>query len=75
MVTPVPARPADFVRETLSVFKGEMTNKGIQCELDIKSSFSILNIDYLLLDPSRINQLLINLLTNSISTYHQIEDI
>jgi len=66
VVTPIPSRPTEFVRETLSVFKAEMLSKDIKCDLDIKPSFATLNVDWLLTDPSRVNQLLINLLTNAI---------
>lgn len=37
------------------------------CELELRS-FDALKVDYLLTDPSRVSQLLINLLTNAIST-------
>jgi signal transduction histidine kinase len=67
VVTAIPSRPADFIRETLSVFKAEMLSKDIRCELEVKPSFATLDVDYLLTDPSRVNQLLINLLTNAIS--------
>lgn len=66
VVTPVPCRPVDFIPETLSVFKAEMASKGIMWELEMASGFKEMNVDWVLTDPSRINQLLINLLTNAI---------
>ena len=66
VITPVPCRPADFISETLAIFKGEMMSKDITYELEIKPSFVAYNVDYVLTDPSRINQLVINILTNAI---------
>lgn len=56
----------DFISETLSIFKGEMSSKDITYELEIKPSFVANKVDYVLTDPSRINQLVINILTNAI---------
>ena len=66
IITPVPSRPTQFIRETLQIFKGEMQSKEIESELQTSSAFAELQIDYVLTDPSRMNQLLINLLTNAI---------
>ena len=66
IITPVPSRPVDFISETLSVFKGEMISKDIACELEITNAFQEINVDTVLTDPSRINQLVINILTNAI---------
>lgn len=60
------AQLTDFISETLSIFKGEMLSKDITCELEIKPSFVANKVDYVLTDPSRINQLVINILTNAI---------
>lgn len=48
------------------MFKSELKSKDITCDLELRS-FDELGIDYLLTDPSRVSQLLINLLTNAIS--------
>lgn len=66
VVTPVPCRPIDFITETFSIFKGEMLAKDIASSLDIRSSLAAHGVDYVLTDPSRVNQLLINLMTNGI---------
>lgn len=57
---------ADFISETLAVFKAEMRSKKISYELKIEPSFAENNVDYVLTDPSRINQVVINMLTNAI---------
>ena len=66
IITPVPSRPTQFIRETLLIFKAEMQSKEIESELQTTSAFAELQVDYVLTDPSRMNQLLINLLTNAI---------
>lgn len=66
VITPVPCRPVEFIKETMSVFKGETQSKDIVLKVDFLPSFKAFDIDYVLTDPSRINQLLINLLTNAI---------
>ena len=66
IITPVPSRPVEFIRETLQIFKGEMQSKSIISEFTTSRAFVDLRVDYVLTDPSRVNQLLINLLTNAI---------
>lgn len=56
----------DFISETFSIFRSEMISKDIEYELEITRAFSAMSIDYVLTDPSRINQLVINILTNAI---------
>lgn len=63
----VPSRPSDFVKDTLHMFKGEMKAKDIACELEMQD-FDDLRVDWVMTDPSRCNQILINLITNAIST-------
>lgn len=43
-----------------------MMSKDIIFEFEIKPSFAANHVDYVLTDPSRINQLVINILTNAI---------
>lgn len=69
MLAPVDAlivTSADFISETLAIFKGEMISKDIVCDFEITPAFVENQVDYILTDPSRINQLVINILTNAI---------
>jgi len=66
VATPVACCPVDFIAETFSIFKTELLAKDISANLDIRPSLAACGVEYVLTDPSRINQLLINLMTNAI---------
>lgn len=65
-IAPVNVEVLSVVRETLSMFQVEMKNADIQIELDLETSFHDLSVDRVYVDPSRLTQVFINLLTNAI---------
>lgn len=67
VITPIPCQPATFVAETLALFRSEFSSKKIDHRLDVSSSFKTMEVDYIVTDPGRVSQLLINLVTNAIS--------
>ncbi|QSZ30259.1 hypothetical protein DSL72_004781 [Monilinia vaccinii-corymbosi] len=65
-ITPVAMRPVEVVELGLKMFAGECQMNSISQNLYVSQSFSDLNIDSVMLDSSRLTQILINLITNAI---------
>ena len=65
-ISPVPIQPNLIMKKLLQMFSAEMQAKGIHAELQIADSVAEFNVDWVQLDPSRLLQVLINLLTNAI---------
>lgn len=63
---PVPTSVETVIHNLLKMIEPELTAGGITRNLEIDPSFQILGIDQVLLDPSRLLQILINLLTNAV---------
>ena len=66
LVTPVDTQPVTVVQRALKMFEGELSTADIAMEFKVDESFQKLNIDWVRLDPSRLLQVLINLMTNAI---------
>jgi CheY-like chemotaxis protein len=66
LVTPTDSQPVVVVQRSLKMFEGELQNADINLNLKIHDSFHKLKVDWVKLDPSRLLQILINLLTNAI---------
>jgi PAS domain S-box-containing protein len=72
LVTPVDVQPVAVVQRALKMFEGELETNDINLELQIEQSYRDIGIDWAKLDPSRLLQVLINLMTNAIKfTYEQ----
>lgn len=69
VVTPVRCQPLRFMKEILKMFSVEMETKDIACTMQVLDGYRQLNIDWVRVDPSRITQVLINLLTNAIKVF------
>ncbi|KAF7872839.1 uncharacterized protein EAF02_008910 [Botrytis sinoallii] len=65
-ITPVSTKPVEVVKLGLRMFAGECQMNTISLNLDIKKSFQELKVDSVMLDSSRLTQVLINLMTNAI---------
>jgi len=65
-VTPVPVDPVKTCVSALKLHEQELEKADIAGEIITDDSYHALDIDRVYLDPSRILQLLINLITNAI---------
>lgn len=65
-VAPTTVDPLEIVREALKMFEVEARRVDIDLQMKVDPSYEHLGLDYLDLDPSRLKQVLINLLTNAL---------
>lgn len=65
-VTPIDEQPVRVVHRTLKMFEAELIAHDIELEFLVDDSFEALGIKWAKLDPSRLRQILINLMTNAI---------
>ncbi|KAF3002539.1 hypothetical protein E8E13_007158 [Curvularia kusanoi] len=65
-ITPTPVKPAELVGSLVEIFEAELKNNSIAHTIFDDQSLARLNVDHLMLDPSRVTQIFINLLTNAI---------
>ncbi|KAJ8114751.1 hypothetical protein OPT61_g3436 [Boeremia exigua] len=65
-ITPTPVKPSKLATSIISIFEAELRSNKIEYSVIDDQSLATLNVDYLLLDPSRVTQVFINLLTNAI---------
>ena len=66
VITPVDAQPESVVKHVVKMFESEARASGVDLFLVIDQSYRDLGIDWVSLDPTRVLQILINLLTNAI---------
>ncbi|GME65863.1 hypothetical protein GTA08_BOTSDO00203 [Neofusicoccum parvum] len=65
-INPVEVQPVALVNDLSKMFNGEYNAAGITQTICVEDSFKSLQVDWVLLDSSRLTQILINLITNSI---------
>lgn len=66
MVTPVSVQPVVVVEKVLKMFETELTSRDILLEFRVEQPYREYGIDWVRLDPSRLRQVVINLMTNAI---------
>ena len=66
LITPVPVQPVAVIHRAMSMFKPEVQAKDIEFSFHAHSSLESLDIDWVNLDPSRLLQITVNLITNAI---------
>lgn len=66
LITPVASQPEQILSRALKMFDSELQAKGIEAHFEVHPSYKELTVDWVSLDPSRVLQVLINLLTNAI---------
>lgn len=65
-VTPVDEQPVRVIQRALKMFESEILANDIEFEFHVDKSFDKYGIKWVRLDPSRLRQILINLMTNAI---------
>lgn len=66
IITPVDVQPVQTIQGSLKMFEVEVQNSDIDLRFQVDPSYSKLQVDWVKLDPSRLLQVLINLVTNAI---------
>ena len=66
LVTPIDTQPEVIAKRTVKMFEGESQTADIQLSVQIDKSYRNLSVDWVRLDPTRLSQVLINLMTNAI---------
>jgi CheY-like chemotaxis protein len=66
LITPVPTQPVAVIQRAMSMFKPEVSAKDIQFNFRPLPSLEKLGIDWVNVDPSRLLQITVNLITNAI---------
>ncbi|KAI1779419.1 hypothetical protein F4818DRAFT_455462 [Hypoxylon cercidicola] len=65
-ITPITVNPIHIAQEAYKMFEVEARRVDIDLTMVVDRSYTELNIEFLDLDPSRLKQVLINLLTNAL---------
>lgn len=66
VITPVPSQPEAILRRAVKMFDPELQAKDIKVVHKTSSSYGELAVEWVTIDPSRVLQILINLMTNAI---------
>jgi CheY-like chemotaxis protein len=66
LITPIPVQPVAVIEHAMSMFRPEVQAKDIDFKFAPHQSLQRLNIDWVNLDPSRLLQITVNLITNAI---------
>ncbi|KAF3935300.1 hypothetical protein ABW19_dt0205912 [Dactylella cylindrospora] len=66
MITPVDVQPVAVVNEAIKMFEQECKLNDIHMDLEVDDEYRNLAVDWVKLDPTRLLQVLINLLTNAL---------
>ncbi|KAJ4322435.1 hypothetical protein N0V94_002422 [Neodidymelliopsis sp. IMI 364377] len=65
-ITPTPVVPSKLAHSIVNIFEAELKSNHIDYSIEDDQSLARLGVGHLLLDPSRVTQVFINLLTNAI---------
>ncbi|OJD31560.1 uncharacterized protein BKCO1_4700055 [Diplodia corticola] len=65
-INPIEVQPVGLINDLSKMFAGEYNAAGITQTVIVEDSYKSLGVDWVLLDSSRLTQILINLITNSI---------
>ncbi|OCL02455.1 hypothetical protein AOQ84DRAFT_182167 [Glonium stellatum] len=66
VITPVDSLPESVARHSVKMFEGEARAAGVDMRFVVEDSYRELDVEWASLDPTRLLQVLINLITNAI---------
>ncbi|KAG9594110.1 histidine kinase, partial [Aureobasidium melanogenum] len=66
VITPDRVHPPTLIEKSLKMYDAELARADIEAKLVIEQSYLDARLNYVMLDPSRVLQVIINLLTNGI---------
>lgn len=66
IISPIITRPSVLLHDTYKMFKDEASKAGVALRVCMEQSYHDFNLNWAILDPSRVLQILINLITNAI---------
>ncbi|KAH8197320.1 hypothetical protein TruAng_008524 [Truncatella angustata] len=66
VITPTPAHPVEVVKRVIKMFESELLAKDIHVVHQTLDTFKDVVVEWAIFDPSRVMQILINLVTNAI---------
>lgn len=66
VITPVDAQPESLAKHSVKMFEAEAKAAGVNLTFVVSQSYRDLDVDWVSLDPTRLLQILINLITNAI---------
>ena len=77
LISPDKVQPPVLVKKALEMYKSELVHADIETTLCVEQSYKDLGVDWIVLDPSRLLQVIINLLTNAIkfTQYAKVRNI
>ena len=73
IISPIVMQPSNLLMDTFKMFKDEANKAGVELKILIEPSYHDTRTDWAILDPSRVLQVLINLITNAIK-FTQVQD-
>ena len=65
LVSPAPTQPSIAVKQALKMFEDELHADYIDLEFALEASYNHFGIDWVMVNPARLGQILINLMTNA----------
>jgi hypothetical protein len=77
VISPDKVQTPALIKKALKMYESEIERAGIDATLCIEPTYEELGVDWVILDPSRLLQIMINLLTNSIkfTQYSEVRKI
>jgi signal transduction histidine kinase/CheY-like chemotaxis protein len=71
VICPQPTQPVNVIQQAMNMFRNETQSKRIDLSLHLHPSMRDLYVDWVMLDPGRVLQMTVNLLTNAIKFTQQ----
>ncbi|KAF2729271.1 hypothetical protein EJ04DRAFT_537938 [Polyplosphaeria fusca] len=66
VITPIDTQPESVAHHAFKMFESEAKASGVEMRFTVESSFRDFHVDWVSLDPTRMLQVLINLITNAV---------